>query len=148
MLPAVLFKDLSVDSPANGCHAGFERQSDHELFHGLVLAAKPVDLRRNFILGVPSISSLRSPVKIRELRDIACNSKARMCASSSGRQIESVSNFVFFSGCLSRIETVSQRSKNNVRAENSTHQNQSLKRIAQTGDRSNGRRTPDRRRRV
>jgi hypothetical protein len=36
-------------------------------------------------------------------------------------QLESVSNFVFFSRCLSRIETVGEGSKNNVRAENPGH---------------------------
>jgi hypothetical protein len=64
-------------------------QPDHELFHGLVLAAKPLDLRRNFHLGCAFNVLATQPVNIRELRDIVCSSEARMCASSSDRQINS-----------------------------------------------------------
>ena len=47
----------------------------------LFLPGKPAyaaDNQVTFIFGVPSISSLRNPVKVSELLDIACSRRARM----------------------------------------------------------------------
>ena len=78
-----------MHGPTDRANAGFERQPDDELFQGAILPAESLNCAVTFILGVPSISSLRSAVKVRGLRDIACSKRARMCASPSGLQINS-----------------------------------------------------------
>jgi hypothetical protein len=60
-------------------------------------------------------------------------------------QLEPVCRLLFFSsGRVGRIETIGERSKDDVRREHGSGQNQSLKGIAQTGYGPDGGRTPDR----